>query len=204
MVFHPHQKRISIKIDCISKFNFLGITINDNMTWKDHVDVICGKITRVIGFLNRLKHFLLLSVKLCLYNSLILPHINYGLLLWGHSCDRILKLQKKAVRIITLSKYNSHTDPIFKSLKLLKVHDIFVLFQLKFYHKYVNDVIPNYFLNLSLAMNNERHDYNTRIHDNIQTGLVGHEFAKRSLRFCLPLQLIPSKELLKKKYILIV
>ena len=73
-----------------------------------------------------------------LYNSLILSRINYGILLWGYQSERIFKLQKKALRIISLKKYNAHTEPIFKSLNLLKLSDIFSLCQLKFYHNLVH------------------------------------------------------------------
>ena len=71
-----------------------------------------------------------------LYNTLILSHLNYGLTAWGYRCDRIRTLQKKAVRIICLSKYNAHTDPLFKSLNLLKVEHILKLQELKLYHKF--------------------------------------------------------------------
>ena len=207
VVFYPHQKRVikpdlfidGIKIDCISSFNFLGITINDKMSWKNHIDIICGKISRAIGTLNRLKHFLPLHAKLCIYNSLILPHINYGILLWGHTCDRILKLQKKAMRIIKLCKYNAHTDPLFKSLNLLKVQDIFKVFQMKFYHKYTNGKLPNYFDDMPLSLNNERYEYNTRIRYQIHTCQVNHEFAKKSLRYCLPNTINSLPSLVKEK-----
>ena len=55
------------------------------------------------------------------------------------------KLQKKVIRIITLSKYNSHSEPHFKSLKLLKIKDILKLQQLKFIYKLLNKSIPKYF-----------------------------------------------------------
>ncbi len=45
-----------------------------------------------------------------MYNSLILPHINYGLVAEGYSSDRITTLQKNAIRTISLSKYNSHIN----------------------------------------------------------------------------------------------
>ena len=64
-----------------------------------------------------------------MYNSLILLHINYGILVWGHQAHRIFKLQKRAIRIITLSKYNA--DPIYIELKFLKLDDIYKLQQLK-------------------------------------------------------------------------
>ena len=62
-----------------------------------------------------------------LYDSFILPHLNYAILTWGFSCSRIFKLQKKSIRIISLSKYNSHTEPLFKTNNILKVEDIFQL-----------------------------------------------------------------------------
>ena len=78
------------------------------------------------------------SIKLMIYNSLILSRINYGILAWGYNSEGIFKLQKKAVRLITLAKFNAHCEPIFKSLNLLKVQDIFEICQMKFYHNYLN------------------------------------------------------------------
>jgi hypothetical protein len=82
--------------------------------------------------LNKLKHFLPLTAKVLIYNSLILSHLNYCILAWGYQCTRIEKLQKRIVRILSLSKYNAHTEPIFKTLKLLKVNDILKLQELNF------------------------------------------------------------------------
>ena len=79
-----------------------------------------NKCSKTIGVLNTLKYLLPLSVKLILYNSLILPNLNYGIMTWGYKCDIINKLQKKPIRIVSLSKYNAHTEPIFKRLHLLK------------------------------------------------------------------------------------
>ncbi len=91
-----------------------------------------------------LKHFLPLKTKVLIYNSLIVLYINYGLLIWGFACDKIVKLQKKAIKIISVSKYNAHTDAIFKQLYLLKVSDIFKLQKLKFYYKLRNRQLPHY------------------------------------------------------------
>ena len=56
--------------------------------------------------------------KKIIYNTLVLPHMNYCIMAWGSQCERIYKVQKKAVRILTTSRYNSHTDPLFKRLNL--------------------------------------------------------------------------------------
>ena len=56
-----------------------------------------------------------------LYNSLILPHLQCCILSWGFKSDRLFKLQKRAVRIITCSKYNAHNEPLLKALNLHKM-----------------------------------------------------------------------------------
>ena len=100
--------------------------MDDHLIWKSHVENISNKCSKTIGVLNKLKYVLPLTVELILYNScFILPHLNYGIMTWEYkSCDRINKLQKKAIRIVSLSKYNAHTEPIFKTLHILKVADI--------------------------------------------------------------------------------
>ena len=84
------------------------------MSWKHHINSISNQISRSVGVLNRLKYILPTHVKLMIYNALILSRINYAILLWGYNSERILKLQKKAMRIISLQKYNAHTEPLFK------------------------------------------------------------------------------------------
>ena len=84
-----------------------------------------------------------------IYNALFLSHLNYGITAWGfHSCSRFIKLQKRAVRIISNSKYNAHTSILFKQLGLLKLTDLFNLSCIKFYYKFKNNSLPNYFVNL--------------------------------------------------------
>ena len=146
MMFYMPQrklKNISIsgdntQIEHISTFNYLGIIVEEHLKWDDHVNKIALKISKTIGIINKLKHFLPSFILHTLYNSLILPHIHYGLLIWGYRYERIFKLKKKVIRIITLSKYNSHSEPLFKSLKLLKIKVILKLQQLKFIYKLLN------------------------------------------------------------------
>ena len=84
-------------------------------------------LIKYVGLLNKLKHYLPASILKTLYCSLILPHLNYGSLAWGFDAKRIFKLQKRALRCITNSKFNAHTVPLFKQLNLLKIDDIFFI-----------------------------------------------------------------------------
>ena len=93
-------------IDYIDTFNFLGVYIDKTLRWNSHIDFIACKISKVIGMLNKLKHFLPPNILLSIYNALIVPHLNYGNILWGNKNTKIFDLQKKAIRVITLSKIN--------------------------------------------------------------------------------------------------
>ena len=65
---------------------------------------------------------------------------------WGISKNspRLFRLQKKAFRVITNSKFNDHTEPLFKGLNLLKLPDIFEVTVLKFYYNYCHVQLPLY------------------------------------------------------------
>ena len=96
-----------------------------------------------------------------IYNSLILPHINYSILVWGFKSSRIFKLQKRAVRMESCSKYNAHTEPLFKSWNLLKVEDIFKIKAIKLYYKYSQKTLPLYF-NEMFTKTFDPHNHGTR------------------------------------------
>ena len=172
IIFHNKNKNIqhiipiikinNIPIERVTYFNFLGVTFNENLNWNNHVDTIATKISRAIGILNNLKYFVPLYVLYILYNSLILSHCTYGILAWGKVNDKIFKLQKKAIRIITNSNYISHTTPIFKNLNLLKMNDIYKISVLKFYYQYCHDQLPYYLQSFDFTRRAETHHYNTR------------------------------------------
>ena len=109
---------------------YLGILIDSHLNWK--IEFIGKKIF----VLCKLRHYVDLNILVKLYYALIYPFLTYGILIWGNTYDTTLKpifiLQKKAVRIITFSKLDSYSSPLFKSLGLIKFFDI-ALFQIAFF-----------------------------------------------------------------------
>jgi hypothetical protein len=195
MIFHMPQKSVTVPklsindvdIQFVKHFNFLGITVDENLSWKNHIHVIATKISKTVGILNNLKHFLPRDVLLSIYNSLILPYLNYGIVLWENHLHRLFGLQKKAVRVMTKSKYNAHTEPIFKSLKILKCQDLCALQYYKFCYKLENKLLPSYFLENDLFRKNAHvHNYNTTRRNFFHIPRVKHNFAKSSIRFRIP------------------
>ena len=106
--------------------------------------MIASNISSTIGILNKLKHQFPHNILEMIYNSLILSRLDYGILLWGYNNKRIAILQKKSIRIITLSKYLTHSEPLFKRLNKLTIEDLFTLNQLKFCFKLINNKLPDY------------------------------------------------------------
>ena len=79
----------------------------------------------------------------------------------GIYAQTLQKTQKTAVRLVHKSKYKSHTEPLFKNLKLLKVEDLYTQTAIKFYYKYVNKTLPVYLLDI-FRTTPRNHPYSTR------------------------------------------
>ena len=174
----------NVLIECVSHFDLLGISISQTLNWKYHIDKIIMKTSRCLRMLCKLKHFLPFYILKTLYNSLLLPHFTYGILAWG--TKQIFKIQKKAIPIITNSKYNAHSNPLFKSLNLLKIQDIYNLNVLKFYFNYRHNLLPRYFNSYNLKYRSSIHEHHTRSKNEIQVNKTRTNIAGKSLRHITP------------------
>ena len=154
------------------------------MTWKAHTQKIANKISRALGIINSLKNTLPHYILITLYNSLVLPHLQYSILCWGYNPGRVTILQKRAIRLISGSKYNAHTEPIFKKLNLLKLTDIFDISVLKFYFKLKNETLPHYLQNM-FPKQEILHSHNTRNRSTIKPSPKKPSSAK-CIRYRMP------------------
>ena len=195
MLFHHKQRKLNNEpinlsinnqpIERVNSFNFLGLTLDENMTWNAHIQCTSNKIARTIGVVNRLKHSLPLEILRYIYNALILPHLQYALLTWGFKNNRLFKLQKRAIRVITRSKYNAHTEPLFRNLNLLKLDDMFKLNMLKTYYKFKNGNLPDYIMSMFSNVD-ASHGYNTRTQGHLKVQYAKTASCQKCIRFVLP------------------
>ena len=126
-----------------------------------------------------------------MYTTLIVPHLNYCLILWGSYIKenhRLHLLQKKALRIITNSHYIAHSEPIFKDVRCLKITDMFSVAIWKFYFKLMNNKLPHCFSSYKpvLPVVNERYEIRN---PGFHLPVINHKFAEQSLKYCLIRQL---------------
>ena len=149
-----------------------------------HTDKVATKLSKYSGILNKLKNYLPPYILKAFYNSLVQTHLNYAsaTLVWDFKCNRLVKLQKRLVRIITCSKYNAHTDPLFKSTEILKVANILDLNALKFHYKYLHGKLL-YFYSFNIVTQGSQHSYNTRQSEQIRTERTRAEYCDNRLIF---------------------
>ena len=97
--------------------------IDENLSWKHHILHIAFKISTSIGIIARLRHFVPLNTLQHIYRSLIQPYLLYGITAWGRADkihrNKILCLQKRALRLMFFGDYKAHAVPFFISSSLL-------------------------------------------------------------------------------------
>ncbi len=128
-------------------FKFLGLHIDETLSWKFHVQKVCSKVSRSNYIINKVKNIIPRSSLHTLYSSIVQSHINYGLLVWGNSkfSSKLTKLQKRSIRIINGKPYNYHTEPLFKSSEILTLQDQYTLNVLIFMHQLKYNKLPRSF-----------------------------------------------------------
>ena len=178
------------KLQRVDNTKFLGVTIDENLSWKNHIDGITKTISRNIGMINKLKFFIPERILRTLYCTLVLPYINYGILIWGKACktylEKIHKLQKWAVRIISNSHYRSHSAPLFQKHNILNVYDSYKLELGVFMYQYVNGSLPISF-NAFFTKLSDIHKYDTRNKSNYNLTRNKKVFADKAIRTMGPI-----------------
>ena len=188
MLFHMPQRVTPLlhfelngsPIEYIQEFNFLGLTLDSSLSFKFHLTKIGNKISRVIGLLHKLKHIFPSYILRMIYNSLILPHMNYSLLAWGANCHSIELLQKKAVRVINFTSPLAHTEPILKGMDQLKLPDMYTCHLIKLYYKLYRNKLPAYFEKFIPEYGESLHDLR---HNNIRLPAIRCEYEKMNAKF---------------------
>ena len=122
MIFKPRQMRktydLSItlsnhSIDRVNETVFLGVIIGENLSWKQHIANVARKVSKSLGIIFKSSFYFPKSSLITLYYTLIYPHRFYCVNIWGSTyitnLQRIVILQKRSIRIIYKSSFDTHT-----------------------------------------------------------------------------------------------
>ena len=206
---HQKEKHIPSFSDCELSMNscqinqkdsvkFLGIKLDKNLNFKDHIDSTSVKLTKSLYALSQASKVLPIKDMKTLYCSLFLPHLNYGLLTWGGLCkldnkysildhgisnnpmrylSKLHLLQKRAIRIIAKSNYIAHHIPLCSELDILDLPDLYNVKALSLFHEFYHNNLPPALSNIfDLSYSRDGHlKVKTRFHrTNIAASSIVH------------------------------
>ena len=128
---------------------FLGIHIDSRLDFKQHIEYIHSKIAKSLYAINAAKNILSKDVLLMLYKSLVHCHFLYCIQTYSSSSNSALRKlilqQKKAIRIVTKSNFNSHTVPLFKHHEILPLDEEAKFSKILFMYDYIHERLPRSF-----------------------------------------------------------
>ena len=135
-------------IEFVEEFKFLGVIIDSKISFIPHFNYLRGKLQRGLYLLSKLKDLLSTKELRLLYYAHFHSHLTYSISVWGSMISKgnieiLHKLQKQSLRIICKKPFRSHSNPLFKSLNILKVDDQLLLSQSKLMYKVVNCLSPS-------------------------------------------------------------
>ena len=193
-MFKSHKKQLetnltinlnSQEIQKVNKTKFLGIIIDQHLTWKSHIEYIATKISKTIGILCRIRFYINQALLKILYNNLIYPYLYYGNIVWANNyptrLDKLLKLQKKALRVITFSLYKAPSLPLFQKLNLLDINKINDFLASTFCFNLKSNSLPVYFNDFCIE-NTQVHNHHTRKCNNLHKKFNRTNFGVYSTR----------------------
>ena len=140
MLFHRQNGHVpfhlfinNIRIERVKCFKYLGIKIDEKLSWKDHIKHIDGKLSSACGVIYRLRDYVNQECLRSFYFAHIYFHLQYSILAWYNTLKLNLKklesVHCKAVKLMTLHvplrEFHFSAYEMFKNMNLLKTEDIY-------------------------------------------------------------------------------
>ena len=175
IIFKPKNKNITKhlnfrisgqKIKPTTQVKYLGIILQDDLSWDKYLSNLVKKLSRAIGLLAKIRHYVPKYLLRTIYYSLFNSHLIYACEIWGQNQNnvffrKISELQKKSLRLINFKCYNAPTDPLFKDNKILKISDFIAYKNVLFVRECLRKENLTIF-NDMFPLANQNHNYNTR------------------------------------------
>ena len=140
-------------IPFMDALKYLGVVIDEQMNWNAHINYTVKKLSNAARIFSIIRHYVNKQTLTKLYDSFAYPHIKYGIVSWGSACqaylEKIQVMQNNIIRIINFKfvKDRINMSLLYKSMKILKVKDIYELEIAKFMHSYYHCKLPETFDN---------------------------------------------------------
>ena len=171
-------------IEKCSYYKYLGVYLDEELSWKVHIDNVSDKIAKMCGLFSKLRYTASFDILRTVYHALVAAHLKYCNLVWGNAAESILsplkKMQDRIVRIISFAPFNcENVNILYEDLQLLNLEQIHKIAKAKFVYKHENKRLPNNFDNYLTETRNihDRSLRSTSLSNYVQVwGKTNHSF----------------------------
>ena len=168
------------------KTKFLGVIVDEKLTWSEHIQYIKCKIAKGIGIISKARRLLKNETLRILYYCFVYPYLNYCVEVWGDTfktyLQTLVKLQRRVLRIISQSKWNESVDHLYKFyniMQLKKIH-FYKVALLMFRVKTLS--APSVFRAIFIE-NKDVHNYDTRQREKFHVPSVKRDYMQRTISY---------------------
>ena len=145
---------------------FLGVIIDDRISWKAQIQAVKAKLSKTVSIMYRARCFLNETGMKILYFSLFMPCIDYCSEIWGNTYRSntlcISLLQKRVIRMIVGANVRSHTNVLFIRLNLLKFYDYIEYKTVAFMYRVKFALVPTNIISLFYVGEDNRYETRQR------------------------------------------
>ena len=121
----------NIIINRITHTKYLGLIIDEQLSWKEHIHQLCNKLKGLFPIFYDIRNFINLKHSQIIYYAMVLSRINYGLIIYGSADNKFMlllqTLQNKLVKVLLNRNYRDPTNEIHDQMEILKVSDNYKL-----------------------------------------------------------------------------
>ena len=175
------------KLEQVKVMNYLGMEIDEALTWNEHITKLCKKLAFKVSKLARLKKFLDKDTLKKIYNATIQPCIDYAISVWGsttnYNLNRVQRLQNHCARIIenNFDYINVRGLELVSIIGWMNIRERFLYFQILLIFKCIYGLAPTYLTN-NVIFDFEVSNRTTRSHEmNLYMNVPDNEFHKNML-----------------------
>ena len=167
MSSQPELLTDNVQIENVTSVKSLGIFIDENLRWQTHIDKLSKKIASGTGAIKRIRDSVPTPTLHCIYNALIQSQFDYCNIVWGNCgktlFDRLQKLQNRAARVLTFSRYDADANRSFRQLNWKDLSTQFQIQKALMVYKSLNDLVPRY-LSSKFVNPNQFHEEQLQLH----------------------------------------
>ena len=130
---------------------YLGVYLDEYLSGEAHCKELVKKLNRGNGMLAKARHYVPHLELKNIYHAIFSSHLVYGAQVWSAKLlsvnEKVFRLQKRAMRIMTFSDFKAHSEPLFKELSILKFQHHIDVTNCIFVYDFLHNNLPPAYIN---------------------------------------------------------